>query len=120
LIEVEIEDYGLKTIIVKDNGVGISMEDLLKAPLRHATSKISNFNDLYNITTMGFRGEAIASIFSIANTKIISKARSSDDAYEISSVDISKLKKSECPKGTQMIVKDLFYNTPARKKYLKI
>ncbi len=119
LIEIEIEDYGLKKIIVKDNGCGIPKEDLLKAPLRHATSKIESFNDLYNIKTMGFRGEALASIFSVAKTKIVSKTNNEGQAYEISSGSKKDVKKSECQRGTQIIVKDIFYNTPARKKYLR-
>jgi len=116
-IDIEIEDYGLKNILIKDNGVGISKQDLLKAPLRHATSKIKNFADLYHIKTMGFRGEALASIFSVAKTKIISKQN--NDAYEITSQNKTQVKNSACSKGTLIEVQDLFYNTPARKKYLK-
>lgn len=118
-IEIELEDFGLKKILVKDNGIGISKKDLIKAPLRHATSKIQKFDDLYNIKTMGFRGEALASIFSISNAKIISKQEGIDQSYEISSENISKIKPSACQTGTTVIVENLFYNTPARKKYLK-
>lgn len=117
LIEIDLVDYGFSKIQIKDNGCGISKEDLLKAPLRHATSKIKNFDDLYNISTMGFRGEALASIFSIAKTKIITNP--GEVAYEINSEDITKIKESASQKGTTIIVEDLFYNTPARKKYLK-
>ncbi len=116
-IEIEIEDTGLKRITIKDNGCGISKEDLLKAPLRHATSKIQSFNDLYNIKTMGFRGEALASIFSVAKTSIISQQK--DQAYEISSEDTTQIKESAGQKGTTIHVHNIFYNTPARKKYLK-
>lgn len=118
-IDIEVEESGIKKIIIKDDGVGISREDLLKAPLRHATSKISNFNDLYSIKTMGFRGEALASIFSIAKTKIISKKKENSIAYEISYDDIGLVKESACSNGTIIFVEDMFYNTPARKKYLK-
>lgn len=118
-IDIEIEDSGLKKIIIKDNGNGISKEDLLKAPLRHATSKIKNFDDLYHISTMGFRGEALASIFSISNAKIVSKLNSSNESFEISSSDISQVKISGSGDGTTISVENLFYNTPARKKYLK-
>lgn len=118
-IDIDIEDYGLRKIIIKDNGCGISKEDLLKAPIRHATSKISTFEDLYSISTMGFRGEALASIFSIAKTKIISLEKNAQIAYEITSEDTSLVKESACSKGTTIIVEELFYNTPARKKYLK-
>ncbi|MEC8339353.1 MAG: DNA mismatch repair endonuclease MutL, partial [Nanoarchaeota archaeon] len=119
IIEIELEQSGLKKIVIKDNGDGISKDDLLKAPLRHATSKISSFEDLYSISTMGFRGEALASIFSIAKTKIISLEKNSSQAYEISSNDISKVLVGACSRGTTIIVEELFYNTPARKKYLK-
>ncbi len=119
IIEIELEQSGLKKIVIKDNGDGISKDDLLKAPLRHATSKISSFEDLYSISTMGFRGEALASIFSIAKTKIISLEKNCSQAYEITSDDISKVQIGACSKGTTIIVNDLFYNTPARKKYLK-
>lgn len=118
-IEIEIKNSGLDEIIIRDNGCGIEKDDLLKAPLRHATSKIKTFDDLYDIKTMGFRGEALASIFSIAKTKIISQTKESNDGFEISSDNITKIKKSASQKGTTIIVKDIFYNTPARKKYLK-
>jgi len=118
-IEIVLEDSGLKSIKISDNGCGISKEDLLKAPLRHATSKIRNFNDLYSINTMGFRGEALASIFSVAKTKIISKFNGCDVAYEICSLDISNVTESSCSGSTSIVVEDLFYKTPARRKYLK-
>ncbi len=118
-IEISIENSGLSKIIVKDNGSGIEKEDLLNAPIRHATSKISSFNDLYSINTMGFRGEALASIFSISKAKIITKNNSDDSAYEISSDNLKSIKKSGHSEGTSVIVENLFYNTPARRKYLK-
>ncbi len=117
-IDIDIEDYGLKKIVVTDNGFGISKEDLEKAPLRHATSKIQSFNDLYNINSMGFRGEALASIFSISNSKIISKREGEVISYEISSKDL-KVKEGGSGFGTSVYVENIFYNTPARKKYLK-
>ncbi len=118
-IELELSNFGKKKIILKDDGCGITREDLLKAPIRHATSKIQSFNDLYSIKTMGFRGEALASIFSVAKTKIISKVKD-NDAFEISSGNIRKVKLSSREgNGTTIIVEDIFYNTPARKKYLK-
>lgn len=116
-IDIDIEDSGLKRVTISDNGCGISKEDLEKAPLRHATSKISNFNDLYNIKTMGFRGEALASIFSVSKAKIVSKKKG-EDAYEISSED-KVVKQSGGADGTSVHVSEIFYNTPARKKYLK-
>lgn len=119
MIDIEIVNYGFDKITIKDNGVGISKNDLLNAPKRHATSKIQKFSDLYNIKTMGFRGEALASIFSIANTKIISKMQNKEESFEISSKNINKLNKSGSQQGTTIIVENLFYNTPARKKYLR-
>ena len=118
-IEIDLVDSGLTSIKIVDNGCGISKEDLLKAPLRHATSKIRNFNDLYSISTMGFRGEALASIFSVAKTRIISKLSGSSSTYEVNSDDISNVFISSCSKSTTIIVEDLFYKTPARRKYLK-
>lgn len=118
-IEVEIENSGIKRIAVKDNGSGIEKDDLLKAPLRHATSKIKSFSDLYNIKTMGFRGEALASIFSVAKSKIISKRADSDIAWEITSENKDEVKESACQNGTCIHIEDLFYNTPARRKYLR-
>jgi len=119
IIEIDIEDSGLKRISISDNGCGISKEDLLKAPLRHATSKIESFNDLYSINTMGFRGEALASIFSVAKTRIISRLVDSDKTFEISSDDFGNAKESSGKMSTSVIVEDLFYKTPARRKYLK-
>jgi DNA mismatch repair protein MutL len=118
-IDIEIEDSGLKKIIIKDNGLGMSKEDILKSPKRHATSKIKSFSDLYNIKTMGFRGEALASIFSVANAKIISKHKDLEKAYELTSKDPKNLKESGLAQGTSITVENLFYNTPARKKYLR-
>lgn len=119
LIEIDLFNYGIKKIIIADNGGGIPKEDLLKAPLRHATSKIKTFEDLYSIKTMGFRGEALASIFSVANTKIISRTKDNEIAYEISSDNFNLIKESANKLGTTIIVENLFYNVPARKKYLK-
>ena len=118
-IEILIEDSGLKRIQVIDNGGGISKDDLLKAPLRHATSKIKSFDDLYNISTMGFRGEALASIFSVAKARVISKPKKQGVAYEVSSGNVDEVRESSCSKSTTVAVEDLFYNTPARRKYLK-
>ncbi len=118
-IEIELKDSGLMSIRIVDNGCGISKEDLLKAPLRHATSKIKSFNDLYSINTMGFRGEALASIFSVAKTRIISKFKNSSETFEINSDNLSEVIVSSCSKSTTIVVEDLFYKTPARRKYLK-
>jgi len=118
-IEIEIKKSGIELIQIKDNGKGMSKSDILKAPLRHATSKIKTFDDLYNIKTMGFRGEALASIFSVAKTKIISKQKNSNISYEIDYTNLNEVKETSSDFGTLVIVEDLFYNTPVRKKYLK-
>lgn len=118
-IEIWLKNSGIDTIIIEDNGCGIPKEDLIKAPLRHATSKIKTFNDLYSIKTMGFRGEALASIFSVAETVLISKPVNQTSAYSISSEDLSKIKESSGKNGTHIEVKQLFSKTPARKKYLR-
>lgn len=117
-IEIELMNSGFESITVKDNGIGIEKEYLHLAPKRHATSKISSFDDLYNISTMGFRGEALASIFSVAKVTLKSKPKNQKYAYQISTphLDIEKIAHND---GTTILVEDLFYNTPARKKYLK-
>ncbi len=117
-IDIEVKHAGIKNITIKDNGCGISKDDLKRAPLRHATSKIKDFNDLYSITTMGFRGEALASIFSISKAKIVSREKNCHKSFEISSYDM-EVKESACENGTTIIINDIFFNTPARKKYLR-
>lgn len=116
-IDIELQNSGFKSILIRDNGVGISKEDLPKAPIRHSTSKIKNFNDLYSIKTMGFRGEALASIFSVAKTTLTSKIEN-EEAHQITSESM-RVEESSGSIGTSVLVEDLFYNTPARKKYLK-
>ncbi len=115
-VTIKVQNYGLKKIIVEDNGIGIKKNDLKKAPLRHATSKIKTIHDLYKISTLGFRGEALASIFSISKAKIYSRVKN-EKGYEID--NSLTIKEKEGPIGTIVTVEDIFYNTPARKKYLK-
>ena len=120
-ITVEIKRGGVTYIRVTDNGCGISSEDVPVAFLRHATSKISKSDDLYNIATLGFRGEALAATSSVSRIEMFTKRR--EDAlgthYEIEG-GIEKLnEESGCPDGTTIIVRDIFYNTPARMKFLK-
>ena len=120
-IIVEIVKGGKEKIKVSDNGTGISKEDLKLAPLRHTTSKIATLGDLFNIKTLGFRGEGLASIASIANLKIISKINSDQKGYLIEVEEGKELRFEPAPrnKGTTVEVTDLFLNVPARYKYLK-
>jgi DNA mismatch repair protein MutL len=120
-IEITIKEGGKDLIVIEDNGIGMNEEDLLKSILRHATSKIIDFNDLFNINTMGFRGEALSSISAVSKLEIISRQKKDDFAIKIN-VENGKIitkEKVSSNVGTKIIVKDLFYNVPARKKFLK-
>lgn len=118
-IRIEVEQGGLKSIRIIDNGAGISKEDLPLAPVRHATSKISRLEDIYAIDSMGFRGEALASICHVASLEIISKI-ASDDAYQIyANPQISVPKPTNHTQGTTIFVQDLFQKLPVRRKFLK-
>jgi DNA mismatch repair protein MutL len=119
-IKIHIEDGGKKLIQISDNGCGISKEDLPLAPLRHTTSKISSLEDLYNATSFGFRGEALASISHAANVKITSKEEPSP-AYQITVKEdyISTPEQTHATKGTTIRVCDLFEDIPVRRKFLK-
>lgn len=119
-IKIIIEEFGIKEIRIIDNGKGISNEDIETAFMRHATSKISTDYDLFHIKTLGFRGEALASIASVSNVEIKSCAGEEQGKYL--KIVAGKIEKNEfyAPiKGTDISVKNLFYNTPARLKYLK-
>jgi DNA mismatch repair protein MutL len=120
-IEVYINKGGTEKIIVSDNGKGMSPEDLELAVLRHATSKIKNEEDLFNINSLGFRGEAIPSIASVSKFQIASRPHDSDIGYQITIEGGKIISKSPIAmnKGTKITVKDLFFNVPARKKFLK-
>lgn len=117
-IDVEIQQGGIRLMKVRDNGSGISREDLPLAMARHATSKVTQLDDLERIGSLGFRGEALASISSISHLTIISGTESADNAWQISSSD-SEAKPAAHPTGTTISVQDLFYNTPARRKFLR-
>jgi len=120
-IEVTVEDYGKRLIKVSDNGAGMSGEDAKLSILRHATSKINHENDLFNINTLGFRGEALASIAAVSHIFIRTKLQNSIEGIELE-VEGGKVISSK-PKGlssgTIIEVRDLFFNTPARLKFLK-
>ena len=120
-ITITIEDGGKRLIRVADNGSGIHKDDLSKVFLPHATSKIAEIDDLDKILTLGFRGEALASISAVSKTTVASKTADSNIGYfttciggELGEIDVCPLEK-----GTVVSVEDLFYNTPARAKFLK-
>lgn len=120
-VSVEIEHGGVLLMKVSDNGSGIAREDVAKAFLRHATSKITSGEDLEQIATLGFRGEALASICAVARVELIT--RTSDELagtrYVIEGGEEAFIEDVGCPVGTTIIVRDVFYNTPARMKFLK-
>ena len=118
-IDIDIEDGGGKLIRVRDNGCGIHPDDLALAFATHATSKIRNLDDLEHITTLGFRGEALPSIASIAKTTLTSRASGEDKAWRISPHLGDAISPAAHPPGTTIEIRDLFYNVPARKKFLK-
>jgi len=120
-ITVEIEGAGTGLIRVLDNGAGIHHEDMRLALERHATSKITTTDDLLSITSMGFRGEALASVASVARTTLTSRAVGSDHAWALT-VDGGEEKRhapASHPQGTAVEIRDLFFNTPARRKFMK-
>lgn len=120
-ITVEIKNGGKTFIRIADNGCGIEREDVRIAFLRHATSKVKVQDDLDSISTLGFRGEALASVSAVANVELITCADSEEIGtfYSISAGEEVELSDTGCPKGTTIIVRDLFFNIPARQKFLK-
>lgn len=120
-ISVEIKRGGIIYMRVTDDGCGISYEDMPLAFMRHATSKVVSADDLENINTLGFRGEALASVAAVSRVEIVSK-RAVDKlgtCYRIESVIPQEYDRIGCADGTTVIIRDLFYNTPARLKFLK-
>lgn len=120
-ILVEIEDGGQRKISIVDDGYGIHPDDITKAFLPHATSKISTIDDVFNINTFGFRGEALASIASVAKVKLKSREGNFEIGREIEIVGghVESIKDAGSNIGTSIEVRDLFYNVPARLKFLK-
>lgn len=120
-IEVHLEEGGLRLIRVRDNGCGIERADCELAFERHATSKIKRARDLFHISTLGFRGEALPSIAAVSRLELFSSNQEGQIGTKISIEGGHRLgvEAVSCPKGTEIIVRDLFYNTPARLKYLK-
>jgi DNA mismatch repair protein MutL len=120
-ITIEVKGGGISFIRITDNGKGIEKEDLKNAFLRHATSKIYSDLDLHKISTLGFRGEALASIAAISKVEMMSRTRGADIGHRIY-IEGGKIIEEEpcgCPEGTIITVRDVFYNTPARLKFLK-
>ena len=120
-IVTEIKNGGISYIRITDNGKGIMPDDMEMAFERHATSKIRKADDLESVTSMGFRGEALASIASISHVEVISKAMENDIGckVEVKGGRIINREDIGCPQGTTMTITDLFYNTPVRYKFLK-
>lgn len=120
-ITVEIKNGGISYIRITDNGCGISREDIRNAFVSHATSKIATADDLNGIFTLGFRGEALASVSAVARVEVMTRTPNDETGtrYVIESGDEILLDDAGCPKGTTLIVRDLFYKTPARMKFLK-
>lgn len=120
-VTVEIKEGGISYIRIMDNGCGIPKEQVKTAFLRHATSKMSEIEDLEHIFTLGFRGEALASIAGVAQVELMTKTRDEETGtyIEISGGEIKNIQDTSCTEGTTITVKNLFYNVPARRKFLK-
>lgn len=120
-ITVEIERGGITYVRITDDGCGISRAEVKTAFLRHATSKIKTERDLESIKTLGFRGEALASLAAVARVEMLTKTEAEEYGthYVIEGGNEKTIEDSGCPTGTTIIVRDLFYNTPARMKFLK-
>ena len=120
-VTIEIRDGGMTFLRVTDNGCGMEAEDARTAFLRHATSKLRTADDLAAISTMGFRGEALAAIASVSRVDLMTKTAGalSGTALSLEAGDITEETEAGCPQGTTIIVRDLFYNTPARMKFMK-
>jgi DNA mismatch repair protein MutL len=120
-IKIQIEAGGKKLIQITDDGCGMVRDDALLAFERHATSKIKNAEDLLNISTLGFRGEALPSIASVCRFKLETRAADQDSGtiVELTGGKIFRVEEAGLPAGTSITIRDLFFNTPARKKFLK-
>lgn len=120
-IVIEISEGGKSLIRITDDGDGIGEEDLELAFKRHSTSKLSSIEDIYNIMSLGFRGEALASVSTVSKVEVLTKTNSSTAGIQAIVEEGKVLSKNVvgCPKGTTMIIRDLFYNLPVRKKFLR-
>jgi DNA mismatch repair protein MutL len=119
-IFIELEEGGKKLIRVTDDGSGMTKDDASLSIKRHATSKVESLSDLFNIKTLGFRGEALAAISSVSQFELITKTDYAMEGTRIRLEDNEPVSETvACPKGTTIVVKEMFYNTPARKKHLR-
>ena len=120
-VTIEIKDGGMTYLRVTDNGCGMAPEDAKTAFLRHATSKLRNAEDLAAISTCGFRGEALAAIASVSRIDLLTKTPSSLSgvSIQLEAGEVTEESEAGCPDGTTIIVRDLFFNTPARMKFMK-
>src|SRR5438309_552356 len=120
-LKIQVEAGGKKLIQITDDGCGMVRDDALLAFERHATSKIKNAEDLLNIATLGFRGEALPSIGSVSRLRLETRAADQDAGtiVEIAGGKIFRVDEAGLPAGTSITIRDLFFNTPARKKFLK-
>jgi DNA mismatch repair protein MutL len=119
-VKIDLTEAGLQEIKITDNGEGMAEEDVERAFLRHATSKIRNENDLFHVHTLGFRGEALASIASVSRLTIkTSQGEAAGTFLALEGGKVTERGKSDARRGTELTISDLFYNTPARLKYMK-
>ena len=119
IIKIELIDSGVKEIKVSDDGVGMDRDDAILAFSRHATSKLKTLDDLFNINSLGFRGEALPSIASVSNVTLKTSNGKSGTLITIKGGHIDEVKSCDVKRGTTITINDLFYNTPVRLKYLK-
>ena len=120
-ITVEIKEGGISLLRVTDNGSGMEKDDIRTAFLRHATSKIKSALDLITVGSLGFRGEALSSICAVAQVELLTKTKDAfvGSRYVIEGGEEKAFEEAGCPAGTTFLVRNLFYNVPARKKFLK-
>ena len=120
-VTVEIQHGGVSYLRITDNGCGMAPEDVPTAFLRHATSKVNSQEDLEGIGTLGFRGEALASIAAVARVELLTRVGEALEGtrYVIAGGEEEEYTEAGCPAGTTIVVRDLFFNTPARMKFLK-
>jgi DNA mismatch repair protein MutL len=120
-VEVEIEEGGVRLCRVRDDGVGIERDELALALSRHATSKITSIDDLERIATLGFRGEALPSIASVSRMRVISRTAASGHGHAIAADNgaLTAPEPAAHPVGTTVEMRDLFFNVPARRKFLR-